>query len=168
MSIASRQWFIAADIKEEFRCASGVICGDQLYVLGAFDSRSVYTCSLSNLLQSASKSKAAPPRQSNIWRKCADIPLYNTTSVSLSGHLLAIGGSRSADNSSTSASSTAVYAYKPTTDSWEVMSQMSVARCECFAVTLLTNNKLMIVGGCMHGYYFIDSVEFANLIDLRV
>ena len=165
MNIASHQWSIATDasIKEEFRYTSGVICGDQLYVLGAFDSKLVYTCSLSDLFQScqpASDSKAAPPRQSNIWRQLADLPLFRSTCVSLCGHLLAIGGKPQVAGSN---STKAVYAYKPTTDSWEVVSQMSVARRLCFAVTLPTNNKLMVVGGrgeCGG----IDSVESANLI----
>ena len=168
MNIASHQWSIAAEVsvKEMFRRASGVICGDQLYVLGTVNSKSSYTCSVSDLLQSCqptSKYKEAPPRQSTIWRKLADLPLYNSTCVSLCGRLLAIGGNRSADISSTSTSSKSVYAYKPTTNSWEVISQMFVARRECFAVTLPTNNKLMIVGGC-EGYSSSDSVEFANLI----
>ena len=168
LSMASHQWFIAAHIKEELRRASGVNCGDQLYVLGALDSKSVYTCSLSDLLRScqlASESMAAPPRQSTMWRKVADLPLYNSTCVSLYGHLLAIGGETEKSIDISSTSSKAVYAYKPATDSWEVISRMSVSRCQCFAVTLPTNNKLMVVGGYQQaGYSCTDSVEFANIL----
>ena len=54
MSIATHQWSTAADIstKEELQHASGVICSYQLYLLGATNSKSVYSCSLSALLQS--------------------------------------------------------------------------------------------------------------------
>ena len=141
MSIASRHWSIATAIPtyEVLQRASVVVCGDQLYVLGTKDSKSSYACSLSDLLQScqpASESKAAPPRKSNIWRQLADLPLYHSTCISLYGHLLAIGRSRSAHILCNS--SKAVYAYKPTTDSWEVISHMSVLRRQGFAVTLPT------------------------------
>ena len=147
------------------QCPSVVVCGDQLYVLGTKDSKSVYTCSVTDLLQSCqptSEKKAAPLRQPNIWTKLADLPLYHSTCVSLCGHLLAIGGSKSAHNLCNS--SKAVYAYKPENDSWEVISHsMSVPRRQSFAVTLPTNNELMVVDGC-RGHSTIDSVEFANLI----
>ena len=170
MDIASHQWAIAANvsIKQEFQQASGVICDDQLYILGAIKSKSVYSCSLRDLLQScqpASESTAAPPRPSNIlWRELADLPLYNSTCVSLCGHLLAIGGNDCKSENTSSAK--AVYAYKPTTNSWKVISQMSVARYLCFAVTLPTNNELMVVGGRSNesSNSATSSVEFANLI----
>ena len=170
MDIGSHQWAIAANvsIKQEFQQASGVICDDQLYILGAIKSKSVYSCSLRDLLQScqpASESTAAPPRPSNIlWRKLRDLPLYNSICVSLCGHLLAIGGNGC--KSENSGSAKAVYAYKPTTNSWEVISQMSVARHLCFAVTLPTNNELMVVGGRSNesSNSATSSVEFANLI----
>ena len=168
MDIASHQWSIAADvsIKQEFRHASGVICDDQLYVLGAVNSKSVYSCSLRDLLQSCqsvSESKAAaPPKLSNVWRELADLPVHNSSCVSLCGHLLAIGGN--GYKSANSSSAKAVYAYEPTTNSWEVISQMSVARHLCFAVTLPTNNELMVVGGQSNKVSATSSVEFANLI----
>ena len=166
MNVATHQWSIAADVPviQVFRRASGVICGNQLYVLGALNSNSIYSCSLSDLLQScraASESKVATGRQSNkIWRQLADPPLCLSTSVSLCGHLLAIGGTKL----SSVESAKAVYAYKPTTNSWEVISQISEARCQCFAVTLPTTNELMAVGGYDNIYTRLSSVEFANLI----
>ena len=116
MNIASRQWSIAASIsvKHDLRQASVVICGDQLYILGAFQSKSAYTCSLTDLLQSCqspSKSNTASPRQLNIWRKLADPSLYHSTCVSLCSHPLAIGGQSTIYHSGKN-SDKAVYAYK--------------------------------------------------------
>ena len=161
MSTATHQWSTAADIstKEEFQHASGVICGDQLYVLGAINSKSVYSCSLSDLLQScqsASDSETAPPV---VWTELTNLPLFNSTCVSLCGHLIAIGGNSSTSPKSNSAK--AVYAYTPTTNSWEVISQMSVARRLCFAV-VLPINELMVAGG-INDSSGISSVEFANM-----
>lgn len=50
-----------------------------------------------------------------------------------------------------------------TTNSWEVISEMLVARHECFAVALPATNELMVVGGSS-GMLKIDSVEFASLL----
>ena len=162
MNIASRQWSIAAEIPtstKNFRCPSGVICGDQFYVLGAIDSKSVYSCSLSDLLNSC---QTPLKSMANIWSRLADLPLFNSTCVSLCGHLLAIGGETTTEYSSDNTKA-AIYAYKPTTNSWEVISQMSVARCRCFGVTLSATNELMVVGGS-EGFSGMDSVEFASVI----
>jgi hypothetical protein len=166
MNVESRQWSTAASIPVErlLVCASGVVCGDQLYVLGGNESKLVYSCSLTDLLQSRqSESQAAPRLQSNVWRKHADLPFYRSTCVSLSGHLVVTGGSRDPFRLREDAGSKAVYAYKPTTNSWEVICEMSMARYDCFAVTLPTTNELMVVGGRSKGIS-IRSVEFASLI----
>ena len=54
MNVESFQWSTAANIACRLVCASGVVFGDQLYVLGGRDSKSVYSCSLNDLLQSRS------------------------------------------------------------------------------------------------------------------
>ena len=157
MNIASRQWSSAAGIpvKNQFVCASGVICGDLLYVLGEKNSNSVYSCSLSDLLESRrNKSNAATPRHSDIiWKQLADLPLYYSACVSLCGHILAISGNLSWYNVKTSIK--VVYACNPTTNSWKVMpmSPMSVARHHCFAVTLPTTNELMVASGWKSGIF---------------
>jgi hypothetical protein len=170
MSIEGHQWSIAAGItiqeSDDFRRASGAICSDQLYILGAIDSKSVYSCTLGDLLQScqsASTHKLAAPRESshlNIWRKLADLPTYNSTCVSFCGHLVAIGGT---DHKSLATTKT-IYAYNQTTNSWEVINEMSVARRQCFAVALPATNELMVVCGTSSTFNHIDSVEFASLM----
>ena len=165
MNINTHQWFIAADVPciIGLRRASGALCysNNQLYILGAFNSKLVYSCSLSDLFQTcqlASEVNTATPCQFNIWKKLANLPLYDSTCLCFCGHLLAIGGSKSVDVSSIS--TRAVYTYKSTTNSWEEASQMSMARRLCFAVTLPNNNELMVVGG--KDGDDVNSVEFAN------
>ena len=48
--------------------------------------------------------------------------------------------------------------YKPTTNSWEVISHMKTSRYNCIA-GVLPNNQLMVVGGDTGG----DSVELATV-----
>ena len=170
MSIANRQWSTVADLSvndEELRHASGIICGDQLYLLGAINSKSMYSCTLSDLLQSyqlqsVSGSKTAPPPSQVTWTELTNLPLFKSTCVSLCGNLIAIGGN-SSESANSDSTSSAVCAYNPTSNSWEVISQMSLARRLCFAVTLPTTNELMVVGGRSE-FTTISSVEFANLI----
>ena len=103
--------------------------------------------------------------QTSVWRKLANLPedvRYGSTAILLNGQLLVIGGSTSiwGENPSNS-----VHMYIAATNSWEVVSQMSVARSYCFAVTLPTN-KVMVVGGCsgLLNMFVTDTVEFAELI----
>ena len=164
MNIITHQWSIAANVpaSQEFLRASGVICGNQLYFLGGLNSKSVYSCPLSDLLQSCqptSESKAATRRQSNIWRQLAELPIYQPTCVSLCGHLLAIGGAEGV-----TAPSKAVRTYKPASNTWEVISEMLEARRLCFAIALPTTNEVMIVGGYDSYSIKLSSVEFVSLI----
>ena len=167
MNISTHQWSVASVVPSYcgLQCASGVVCGDQLYILGATGTKLAYSCSLTDLVQSSrpvSKFEIPDPQiLSNIWRRIADLPLLDSTCVSLCGHLLAIGGKKTSDSGD---DNKAVYAYNLKTKSWEVTSQTSVARYLCFAVTLPTTNELMVVGGKESFSRGIDSVEFARVI----
>ena len=79
------------------------------------------------------------------------------------GHLLAIGGADSG-----SKPTTAVYMYNPSTDSWNVISHMTIARYRPFAA-VLPDYQLMVVGGAIVNIMMLvstccDSVEFGSLI----
>ena len=99
-NISHRSWrrSVAADMPGGMMCASGVICGDRLYVGGGRDSKSVYSCSMSELLQSCQSVSPTTQQKScstsSVWNKLADLPKAITrgsTLVSLCGQLLAIG-----------------------------------------------------------------------------
>ena len=146
MNRKTRQWYVAADMPGGMYRASGVICGDYLCVGGGV-SKSVYSCSMSDLLQSCQsvspKAQRSSSNTSSVWNKLTDLPKAITrgsTLVSLCGQLLAIGGWTGGIDECPSKS---VYIYKTTTNSWEVISQMLVPRCYCLAVTLPTN-KVMV------------------------
>ena len=167
MNTETHQWSIAADLPSVLHRASGVVCGNHLYLVGGYNTKSTYSCSLSDLLQSCqSVLPAAQLRSSNttsVWRKLADLPddvEYGSTAVLINDQLLAIGGSTDFLGSNPSKK---VYMYKPATNSWKVVSQMSVARCFCFAVTLPTN-KVMVVGGYKGEFEKTDTAEIAEQI----
>ena len=166
MDIATREWYTAADIPEGLFSVSATLCSDRIYMLGGKPdfisqrSRSVYTCSLSDLIQSCSFTPAeqnmpvtTSSTKDTVWRKVADLNVELSTCVSFHGQLLAVGGERY------SAASKKIYLYDAATDSWDIISQMSIPRIACFTAVL--NNRelvMIIVGGCN-----LDSVEFATI-----
>jgi N-acetylneuraminic acid mutarotase len=154
MDTKSLVWSKVASLPHPYSNASTIICGDQLYMLGGFDNKdktkSVLTCSLTELLQSS-------PSSSSIWHRVADAPAYYSTCAAVNGELLAVGG---CDKDETPSS--AIHKYNPTTNSWDLISNMPTARYDCL-VAVLPTNEVMVVGGSTV-YFSIDKIEIAMLL----
>ena len=169
MDTETHQWSTAADLPQPMHSASATVCGDQLYMLGGVKGghfvKSVYTCSVSALLQSCAPSSLEAKFQrtsledkAGVWRQVTDLPLTQSTCESFHGRLLAVGGMMESGKGTT-----AVYMYSSTTNSWEIISHMTTGRSDCFTA-VLPDNRLMVVGGCI-GYASTDSVELATVCD---
>ena len=152
LDLAQKVWSTAADLPIPLMRCSATLCGENMYVLGGRTldfqrSPAVFTCSMHKLLESCQ------PRQSSgqtdvVWTRIADLPIVDSAAVSVHGWLLAVGGAKENDDK---AVSSAVHLYNPSSNSWEVISHMTVARFQCFAA-LLPNGQLMVVGGGIHPY----------------
>lgn len=178
MDVDTYQWSVAADLPLPLHLALATVCGDQLYVSGGRDenrhpSRCVFTCSLSALLQtctivavenvhdSDSPSRAAPSRDHpGLWTRIADLPVTESTCVSIGGQLLAIGGMDS-DNKPT----TTILVHNQIANAWEIVGEMSTARSWCFAA-VLPEGKLMVVGGCTRSGIFYKSLAVTDKVEL--
>ena len=166
MNTETHQWSTAADLPLPMYHASVTICEDQLYMLGGYRLvESVYTCSVSALLQSCVPSSLEAKIQrislgdkAGVWRQFADVPVTRSTCESFRGRLLAVGGWESGEPT------TAVYMYNSTTNSWEIISHMITDRCNCFTAVFF-DNRLMVVGGITEQFRTIDSVELATVCD---
>ena len=149
-------WSILASLPHPHSFASGMICGDQLYMLGGLDDKgaikSMLTCSLTELLQSSSSSS------SSIWHRVADAPAYGSTCAAVNGELLAVGGCDK-DLKPTSA----VHQYNPTTNSWDLISNMPTARYRNLVAVLPTSEMLVVGGMIDQCYHVIDKAEVANV-----
>ena len=169
LDIDSRRWFTASELPHPLSEASATVCGDNLYLVGGWGedgivTKSVLTCSLSTLVQSAKpamlggRSEKAFSQTEQVWHAVASLPVVHSTCVSLNGRLIAIGG-RDSDNKATNS----VYAYDPTTDRWDVISTMPTAR-HSSLVAFLPGNQLMVVGGYTDSHYssVTDKVEVAT------
>ena len=154
MNVETKQWSTAAGLPQPVTHAPAALCGDQVYILGE---TSMYTCSVFTLIQSSMSFLAR--FWTRVWNQVAVPPIKLTTSVSIQGRLLAIGGMDSDEKPTT-----AIHMYNPTTDSWEVISHMGTPRQLCIAA-VLPNNQLMVVGGRTGKNFWTgtDSVEFATI-----
>ena len=144
-------WSTVASLPHPYYHASGTICGDQLYMLGGYNekdmTKSVLTCSLTELLQSSS---------SSIWHRVADAPAYLSTCAAVNGELLAVGGCDKDYKPKA-----VIHKYNPTTNSWDRISNMPTARFYSL-VAVLPTNEMMVVGGTIKVGQYIDNVEVAS------
>ena len=154
MNTETLQWSTAADLPQPVSIAPRAVCGDHVYILSLEShSKTMYTCSVSALIQSCTLRSTA-----GVWDNFAAPPVTDTACVSILGRLLTIGG-RDSNRKST----TAVHMYNPDSDSWEVISHMATPRYECSAA-VSRNNQLMVVGGRNErGGRETDSVELATV-----
>lgn len=186
MNTETLQWSIAAPFPTSLLDGTAVICQDNIYVaamrqtdhskhLELVPTAEVYTCSITDLLQSCSRpglltyfaSALSISTAKAVWKRAADLPVSQTSCVSVHNQLMAIGG-RDSDGDAT----TAVHMYDPVADSWNVISHMLTPRIKCFAV-VLPDNKLMVVGGYTNDEVTViqgrkigdttESVEIASL-----
>ena len=194
MDTDTLQWFTATSLPDTngiaSSCSTGftTLCGDQIYVRCGLQgnwTQSIVACSLTDLLQSCQStpqsqswslgrfgtllSKVSKQRKesehAHVWRKVAELPCECSTITSMCGQLLSVGGVDPTDLDPHARKPTdSIHRYNPATDSWEVISHMPTARCDCL-VTVLPSNELMVVGGRIHGAYggCTDIVEIGTL-----
>jgi hypothetical protein len=150
MDVQTRVWSTAASLPHPYSHASATICGEQLYMLGGGSLKSVLTCSLTKLLQSRSKTSSIP-----VWHRIADVPVCSTTCAAVNGELVAVGG----EDVKGKTTSSAIHKYNPTTDSWDIISNMPTARYHSLVAVLPTNEVMMVVGGNISMFSVTDKVE---------
>ena len=164
MNINTKQWTTVSPLpqKQKQQQLSATVCGDTLYLAEGIgsdykSSKSVFTCSLTDLLTSSnslgSKIRRTFSQSQNIWKEISSLPVAQFTLASFNGQLLAIGGKDDSMNRTTN-----VYRYDSHTNSWNVISQMKNKRSLCLAVTL-HEDHLIVVGGYTQSGYKTDSVE---------
>ena len=151
MNTETQQWHALAPLPEPLVNASIATSGGKIYVLGGRDrankmNKSVYICSLEALLLD----------RPSVWRKITDLPLSESTCVSLRGRVLAIGGMDTTNRSMKS-----IYMYEQAASSWKAIGEMLSNRHSCF-VAVLPDNQLMVVGGVVANNQ-TDSVEFGSI-----
>ena len=140
MDTKTKVWSPVAKLCHPYTTASGVICGDQFYMLGGTNkcgmTKSVLICSLANLLQSSPLSPAT-----SVWRNVAEAPAYNSTCATVNGKLLLIGG---CDGNRIPMAD--IHIYNSTFNSWDHIGAMPTRKYRA-CVAVLPTGEVMVVGG---------------------
>ena len=152
MNTDTLQWSKVGSLPHGLYQASATVCGDRVYLVGGYQwvdqsNKSVFTCLLSDLLQSQT--------EKSVWEKIKDLPMEHSPCVTLNGQVLAVGGEDS-DKKVTNN----IYSYNTKENSWEVISHMPTPRSWCL-VTVLPGNRLMVVGA-QTGTQHTKKVEIAH------
>ena len=148
-------WFSVSSLCHPLADTSAVIYQDQMMLIGGTDccgkTLTNLKCSIEELLFTKTKNAINGHQEQSItgrssgsslvWRYLTDSKLWHSTGVVVKGHLLAIGGA-----GSNGKSTTFMFRYNNTSNLWEQIGLMRVARSLCYAVSL-PNNELMVVGG---------------------
>ena len=116
-------------------------CRDKIYMFEENRTHvDVYTCSLSTLLQSCQQSSmdTDTPVDTYIWNRLADLPVSQSTAISLCGQLISVGGYDDTGEVDL------VYYYDPTTNTWQKMGNLICPKGLPLAVTL-PGDKLIVV-----------------------
>ena len=87
----------------------------------------------------------------------SDAPAYNSSCAAVNGELLAVGG-RDKDQKPTAA----IHKYNPTTDSWDLTSNMPSARF-CSLIAVLPTNVMVVVGGSTQSFDNLSIVEVVQV-----
>lgn len=115
-------------------------CDDDLYLLGD-KSTHVYSCSLQSLLQSCqAPGKAYASQQTGVWNRITDLPVCQSTAVTLCGQLVSVSGEKDKKNVDS------VYCYNPATSEWKNIGTIPSGQ-SCPLVTALPGDKMIVVYG---------------------
>ena len=150
----THHWASATCSPKSLALPNMTLCDGHLYL--SQDS-TIFCCSVVELLQS-SESPSFPESSCDsvsVWKRLSDIPVHSETSTAtVSGRVLAIGGK---DHDSPTAD---IHCYDRSTDSWSVISRMSIQRHDTL-VAVLHDNELVVVGG-LEEMKFCEETEIAR------
>ena len=115
-------------------------CGDKIYTFQGDDRTHIYACSLSILLQSCQQSSehTGIGTDTYTWNRVADLPVSQSTPISLCGRLLSVGGYSDTEEVDI------VYYYDSVTDTWQTMGNLICPQGLPLAATL-PGDKLIVV-----------------------
>jgi len=164
MNVNTLQWFTASSLPHPFSDANASICGERLYMLSGFKhtgpTRSVFTCSISELIHSCQMlsqvGEPLSPGKNTVWRRITDSPYGSSSCATICGQLILVGGNDAGKDTS------AVVTYDEKTDTWLTMEAMGTPRYKAL-VASLQDKAMMVVGGKI-GNDRLATVEIAKVL----
>ena len=142
MNTNSRQWYAGPPTPIPWSSMKTATVGDECYFMGGWNAtgsiNTVYSVSLSALTTGLNSST----RKGQIWKEISGLQTTNSTPLSISGYLFAVGG-KDKDGSKTV---TAIHLYQPDTGEWVKVGDLPTPRhlCTC---AMITDRELLVSGG---------------------
>ena len=153
----TKQWSVGPPTPAPWSYMQPAIVGDVCYFVGGVIwgvyTNIVYSVSLSALTSQLN----SDVRHSQIWKEISGLQVKNSSPLSISGSLLAVGGR---DNDRRAVSG--IHLYKPDTGEWVKVGDLPTTRWNCTCV-MLTDRELLVAGG-FDGDRLIKKVDIA-LVD---
>lgn len=156
LSVGSGQWSSVASLPRPADMLCSCLADNQLYLLGASNTRRVYTCYLPYLLQTT------PSQTLEVWFQLPDTPTNSPTGIVLGDQLLVVGGfdERGVD-------STKVFHFQQQSRTWHAVSRMNTA-CNKPLLATLPDSRLMVVGGSTKVNHMMNVVQIANVTHVHM
>ena len=167
VNIQTKQWSTASHLPYGISLATTTLCGEILYLMGGYtysNKYSVLFCRFSDLVQSMQSTSPSTQKRpssstiathSKVWHNIPDLPVRDSTCVTVQGKVLAIGGLDKQGKTSTS-----IYELNTDNNKWSHKSDMKIAKWHCL-VTALPDNNILVVGGWT-GTGYTDETEIAT------
>ena len=150
MNTNSKQWYFGPPTPTPWYCMRTAVVGDICYFMGGVISgRStdkVYTVSLSALTSGlTSKEPRKNKNKSPMWSEISGLQLTDSTSLSISGYLLAIGGVNK-DRKAV----TAIHLYQHGTGKWVKVGDLPTPRYDSICA-MIADKEMLVAGGDYDG-----------------
>ena len=165
------QWFKAPPMMYNGSSIRSVTIGPSLYLFFTYrgvitSSKSLLRVSLPTLISHTLQGKN---RDTSIWEKMPDVPLYRTTLFSIGNMLLTAGGTPSGTFSGALSAmhfkknkpSADIHLFNPHTSQWLKIGELPESRMAC-ACTELPSGKLLVAGG--QGNDLLPTVYTATIV----
>ena len=149
-------WSAVARLSRPFSRMVTSVCNGKLYVMGGAErtpTRSVFSCSLTDLIQSGRDTQAT-----KVWQRLTEVPNLYTTCVTYNDELLAVGGM--SDTRSMSPRND-VYKYNSSEGTWNLFTNTISPRYNCLVATFQAKKLMVVVGG--HTSQTMDNTEFCHM-----
>ena len=144
--VKSRRWYKLTDLPQPLPFPSATICGDQLNVIGR--DANGYLCSLQALLSS---DQPITSPLTLFWKPLPPLPVTLSTSATLCGELVVIGGRRGDGSPANSI-------HQLVDGQWVEIGSMATGRWSCLVVSP-SPDKMIVVGGIGSFFETLDIVE---------
>ena len=142
MNTYSKQWYAGPPTPIPWCSMKTATVGDECYFMGGYNdtwtfTNTVYNVSLSALTTGLNSST----RKGQIWKEISGLQTTNSTPLSISGSLVAVGG-KDKDRKAM----TAIHLYQPGTGEWVKVGDLPIPRCYC-TCTMITDREMLVAGG---------------------